>query len=162
MTKCICALLVTLTSMMNADYLIDAINAYDVAMVEHIIQNKTYTPSKYMLYTAAAREAVEQCRNEGLIQTLKPSGYAPLEIASVICAVLSYTQIYGLYNIGIPFELNRHNIDTIKSFIGKFMGINVVAAALFGIGVAIRSFEIQDTYDAAVKIQQLILEIPYG
>ena len=158
MNKFICALLVTLTSMMNADMLLDAINQHNLPKVTILLKQKKYDPTAYVLYMNSACEMVEQCRNNQFLQGLKP-GADPLFGAAGTAAVLA--SLHCLYNMFDKYmDFNR--TDDLKDDIVTYVGWNLLAGIMFGIARVIRDSEIENAYNEAVKIQQLILQIPYG
>lgn len=161
MRKFICALLVTFTSLMNADCLFDAINKHDLKKVTLLLKQKQYDSTSNILYINAAHEMVEQCRDKMLIQSLKPGMDPIFAVAGVICLLGSFYPIYQMCNMQLDFQLTGKQIDGIKLEIAKIIGINFVTGLCFGIAMVIYEGEVEDAYHEAVKIQQLIAQLPY-
>ncbi len=162
MNKFICALLVTVASMMNADMLLNAINRHDLQKVTALLKQQKYDPILYVLYINSAREMVEKCRNDLLIQSLNHGMDPILGCAGNGCVAASLYPIYQICITDIYAKLTVKQADDLKTSIAALIGLNFLAGVFFGLAIIIRDSEVETAYNEAVKIQQLILELPYG
>ncbi len=135
-----------LTSIAHADNLSIAIRNNDLQKVTELLQQRTMTSADYAVYIAASNESIHLAREQLLLQQLKPKMHGcwpPL-----LCLI----SVLGL----IGGSVSLVNNDMYRGsclYIGSFITLLIAA----GTGVAKRDKYLQQQYNNALQIQELIL-----
>lgn len=145
MKKLVCIISCLISYNLCADSLLEAIRARDVQTVTHLLTSNSFSPNYYDAYMTAVQDSVDIAHEQMLLQRLFPvsdKNYDSLYLCSLIASIGGFTW---------AATCNKHELALF------FMLLPFIATPLIIKGTTLVTCHVQQQYNDAVQIQDLIL-----
>lgn len=157
MKKLLLVTTLIVASATRCDKLLDAINKHDLEIVIYLLDNKEYDANNYVQYMTAAREAVDVCRNDIMAEKIKPTMQPIWYVLTYMAALASMYPLYTFLKTQVQDDVFNIQYNALAWQSAQFLGANMLAGLFLGTGITLRCFQIENNYQEAIQVQQLLL-----